>query len=191
MRRNPTRLRRLPLVLLAVTGLAAVVVASASAGSGAAKGIPDAVIKMKRDGGRLFFAPERTPVDSGDLLELVNKTNPNQVGPHTFSLVKKRALPETRRQLNHCFDPGHICARIARWHKVDQNGNPTVDPVDVGMPGWDRMGNRRKKGDSKVFDDGKGETFEQIVSAQPDTKLFFMCAVHPEMQGKIRVRPNL
>jgi plastocyanin len=188
MRTNSTGLRRLPLVLLAATGLAALVVTSASAGNGAAKGALTNTIKMKRDGPRLFFAPQRSSIESGGTLTLINKTSPNQVGPHTFSLVKKAALPETRRQLNHCFDPGHICRKIAKWHDVNlQTGEVGTDPVDVGMPGWDRMGNRRRKGDSKVFDDGKGETYNQIVSAPADRKLFFMCAIHPDMQGKLVV----
>ena len=87
-------------------------------------------------------------VHAGDELEIVNKTKPSQVGPHTFSLVTQSSLPKTPKARQLCFTPKHICRAIASWHGVKGEGGVTKNPAEAGPEGWSTMGTPRKKGDS-------------------------------------------
>jgi hypothetical protein len=182
----PSRAATRTLILvLPVLALLAAVLGSTSAGA-APTGTTD-VITMELTKGKLkFVAPET--VTRGDQLEIVNKTNPKQVGPHTFSLVTKGSLPKTPNARKNCFTPKHICLAIAKW----QGFNPkteelTINPAKAGEAGWSTLGNATgKKGDS-WFTEKKGETFSQEVSASAPSTLYFICAVHPWMQGQVKV----
>src|SRR3954449_11444739 len=55
-------------------------------------------------------------VRSGGTLHIVNKAND---GPHTFSIVARKDLPKTQKQLNQC----NVCGTIAQQFGVD----PTSD----------------------------------------------------------------
>ena len=48
------------------------------------------------------------------------------------------------------------------------------------------MGNNRKRGDSWFSGDRPGRSITQEVTANPGT-LYFVCAIHPWMQGRIDV----
>lgn len=137
--------------------------------------------------GKLKFVGPAS-VAPGDQLEIVNDTNPKQVGPHTFSLVTKGSLPKTPGARKSCFTPKHICLAIATWHGFNPKTEQiTKDPVKAGPAGWSTAGNATgKKGDS-WFTEKKGETLSQEVTAAAGTTLYYMCAVHPWMQGKVGV----
>jgi hypothetical protein len=147
-----------------------------------------ALIKMKRDGKKLLFEGPET-VAPGQALQIKNLTNPRVVGPHTFSLVGEQTLPEGRKEIRRCsrrFEG--ICGAIAKWHKVDlDTGQVRRNPVEVGKDGWDRAGNLKRTGDSWISEKKKGETFTHDVTAADGKVLNFICAVHAEMQGQIRV----
>ena len=89
--------------------------------------------------GKLRFVGPET-VAAGDELEIVDKTNPQKVGPVTFSLVRRGYLPKTKHAQALCFTPGHICWSIAEWQGVHGEGVPTINPAEAGAPGWDTMG---------------------------------------------------
>jgi hypothetical protein len=132
-----------------------------------------------------FLAPGF--VTQGDDLEIINETNPKQVGPHTFSLVTKGSQPKTGPARHNCFTPKHICLSIAKWHGFDPKTEKiTVNPAKAGPAGWSTMGSTSKKGDSWFTGEKPGTSFVQQVTAEPGT-LYFMCAVHPWMQGKVEV----
>jgi hypothetical protein len=167
--------------VLAGTGLA-------GAAESTATGSTDEV-KIELTGGKLkFVAPET--VAKGDQLEIVNETNPKQVGPHTFSLVTPGSVPKTAKQRKNCFTPKHICLAIANWLGFNPKTEEiTINPAKAGAAGWSTMGNATgKKGDA-WFTEKKGERFSQEVSAEAGTTLYFMCAVHPWMHGKVTVTP--
>ncbi len=44
----------------------------------------------------------RRTVPFGVDLQIVNKTDPNKIGPHTFTLVAKSELPRGRDELKKC-----------------------------------------------------------------------------------------
>ena len=127
-------------------------------------------------------------VHEGEVLKVVNNTMPSMVGPHTFSLVTKSSLPKTAQQRKTCFTPGKICMGIAHWYGLKGEEDPKNPLVQAGGEGWNTMGTTTKKGDSYFFAK-KGESFEQPVTAKAGTTLYFMCAVHPWMQGSVKVVP--
>lgn len=184
-----SRRARLRALALAVGTAALTVVVAGSAAAGAAEttGTTD-VIKIELTKGKLKFVGPET-VAQGDQLEIVNKTNPRQVGPHTFSLVTKGSVPKTAKQRQSCFTPKHICLAIAEWHKL----NPKTDkiglnPAKAGLAGWSTMGTATgKKGDSWFTGEKPGGHFSQDVTAAAGTTLYFMCAVHPWMHGQVTV----
>jgi hypothetical protein len=144
-------------------------------------------VTMELSKGKLKFAGPETVI-AGEKLEIINETNPKQVGPHTFSLVTEESLPKTRKAMNSCFAPKKICLAIAQWHGF----NPKTERISknvirVGPAGWSTEGNATgKKGDS-WYTEKKGATISQTVTAKAGTSLHYICAVHPEMQGEVEV----
>jgi hypothetical protein len=144
-----------------------------------------ATITMEKNGRQLFFEGPRT-VAEGAKLKVENLTNPNRVGPHTFSLTKRNALPEGNRDFRRCgsFEL-KVCANIVQAHRFDPATGEVNKPV-VGGKTWNRLFSNRKKGDS-WYTEKKGNKDTRTVTADAGTKLFYFCVVHPDMQGKIKV----
>jgi hypothetical protein len=173
------------IVLLA--SLAAAFAAFSPALAGAAvtpTGVTD-TISIQLSGHALKFVYPKT-VTVGDELEIVNETNPKQVGPHTFSLVTPGSVPKTKPARKNCFTPNHICLSVAKWQGFNKKEEVTINPAKAGPEGWSTMGSVSKKGDS-WFTQKKGETFSQPVTATAGTTLNFICAVHPFMHGSVKV----
>jgi hypothetical protein len=164
---------------------------SASATSQSAKvnpGVTKITAEFDRADKRLFFDGPAT-VAAGEELKIKNNTNPRAVGPHTFSLVREKDLPKTKNQLKACAKKlKGICGAIVKWHDVNvETGEVGENPVDVGKNGWDEKGSLKRKGDSVVLDRGRGQSFKRPVTAPIGKTLFYICAVHPDMQGKLTV----
>ena len=175
------RFRALALAVSATAVLAVPALAAAATPTGVTQQVDIELTKGKLK----FVGPES--VTAGDQLEIVNKTNPKQVGPHTFSLVTKGSLPKTPKARKGCFAPKHICLSVAIWHGFNpKTERISKNPAKAGAAGWSTMGSTTKKGDS-WFTEKKGETFSQEVTAAADTTLYYMCAVHPWMQGNVKV----
>jgi len=122
------------------------------------------------------FTPGTVLIKSGGTLTLRSKSNE----PHTFSIVTKKQLPKNRKQLDNCGSPGTICDTVNTAHQVGPDGNPAKPVVDVGAPGIDQPG------DSFVLSPKSSQ--KATVSAKAGTTLLFVCAIHPWMQGKLKVR---
>ncbi len=186
--RRSTALRGL-LAAGAAAGLAAAVgsgsAASADAGAQATVPTPK-TISMRSTPFPRFTGS--SSVASGSPLRIRNLSDPREHGPHTFTLVASNVVPRSRKAAGQCFTPGKICLVAATAHEFD----PKTEKLDrqlveAGKIGWDKRFSRAsKKGDS-WYSEKKDEEFAQVVSAAPGTLLRFMCVVHPEMQGKIRV----
>jgi hypothetical protein len=174
--------------------IASAVALLAAGGAGAAEPAPvpppetghTATIRVLEGGGRLRFAGPAT-VAVGDQLEIVNRTNPQRLGPITFSLVRPGYLPKTKPAQARCFTPGRICWAIAEWQGVHGEGVPTINPVEAGAPGWDTAGTTTAPGDSWYSGTERGASFSQEVTAKAGTRLWFMDAIHPALRGTIRV----
>lgn len=168
-------------VSTAVLALAGSGIATAATPTGVTQQVQIELTKGKLK----FVGPESVSV--GDQLEIVNDTNPRQVGPHSFSLVTKGSLPKTPKARKNCFAPKHICLAIAIWHGFSpKTERITKNPAKAGPAGWSTAGSVTKKGDSWVTEK-KGGHFSQEVTAEAGATLYYMCAVHPWMQGNVKV----
>jgi hypothetical protein len=178
-------------LVLTVAATAAVIVGAFGTGVAGAAVTPTGVtdtITMNLEKGALGFVAPAT-VHQGDELNIVNETDPKKVGPHTFSMVTKGSLPKTPQARKNCFTPKHICLSISQWHGFDPKTEQiTINPAKAGLPGWSTMGSTTKKGDSWFTGEKKGTSYSQQVTAEPGT-IYFMCAIHPWMQGQTTVLP--
>ncbi|HEY3492586.1 MAG TPA: hypothetical protein VGK43_06515 [Solirubrobacterales bacterium] len=184
-----SRARLRALVLVATTALLALAISGPVSTAAVTPTGNKQVISMELTKGKLKFAGPETVV-AGDQLEIVSKTNPKQVGPHTFSLVTKGSLPKTRKAQQSCFSPKKICLAIAKWHGFNPKTEKiTKNLVKAGPAGWSTMGDATgKTGDSWFSGETKkGTHVSQEVTAEPGTTLYYICAVHPEMQGSVKV----
>ena len=192
MKQKKPRLVALATPLAALALLAALVVPNLATAESttAIPGEAVTTIEIKLEGKKLGFVGPST-VHEGEELRIVNDTKPSQVGPHTFSLVTQSSLPKTAKARKSCFTPAHICLSIAEWHhfnpKTEKVGKPEVE---VGPEGWSTMGSLKKEGDSWFIEKAGAET-DRKVTAKAGTTLYFMCAVHPWMQGKVKVLPSV
>jgi hypothetical protein len=125
------------------------------------------------------FSKDVTVIKSGGTLTVRNRSD----APHTLSFVPKGKLPRTEAQMNNCQAPGTICGDLGVAHAIDDSGNPTKAVVDINQPGIDTASTG---GDSWVF--GPHQTMKLKVSAKKGANLWFMCAIHPWMQGELKVR---
>ena len=121
-------------------------------------------------------------VKSGGTLTITNKAND---GPHTFSVVNKKDLPRTVKQINNC----QICQTIAQEHGADPNSEapPTHLFVEDGV-GQDTPPSVDKPGDSAFIGPNPGDSVTLTVTAKKGATLYFMCAIHPWMQAKVQVK---
>jgi plastocyanin len=132
------------------------------------------------------FAPANVSVKSGSLVTLANKATTQD--PHTISFVTKKFLPKE-------FETAAMGPLMAA-HQVDPNNEeapPGAVIVDDGQPlaagatlEVDTMGDDKTAGDSAFIAPGQ-KKFSFKVTAKKGSRLFYFCAVHPWMQGKITV----
>jgi hypothetical protein len=181
--------RRLVLVAAATILVVLAIAGPGFAGAETTVGTEPAVatidIKEVKEYTPRFVGPKT--VTEGGTLRIVNQTSAKKMGPHTFSLVEPSTLPRTPAARKHCFTPNHICMAIAKWHGVKGNGPPTINPAEAGLEGWDTEGSLTKNGDSWFTGSKKGASFEQVVSAKSGETIHFVCAIHPWMQGSVKV----
>ena len=172
-------------MVVAAAAIALLLVALAPAGANAAT--IEIVGKKEKD---LAFAGPDT-IKAGKNLKIENSTNPKQVGPHTFSLVEKKLLPKTEKEMKNCFSPGAICLAIAIAHEFDpETEEINKQDVEVGKDGWDTpfdSADEGAEGDS-WYTETKDETTKRKVKAKAGTKLTYFCAVHPWMVGTVKVK---
>ena len=117
------------------------------------------------------FTPRKFDIRSGGTVTLRNKSRTTD--PHTISLVKKSQLPDS-------FDC-EVCGEIFGAHGVNEQTGDIANPVvNVGAAGFDQPG------DSMFIPPHGKVNFD--VTAPAGTTLHFMCAIHPWMQGRIKVR---
>lgn len=144
------------------------------------RGTGPVTIEMRSKGRRSFFrGPKR--VSRGQPLSVLNESNPQRVGPHTFTLVRRARVPQTRRQIRLCT----VCSAIARAHRYHpKTGNVSRASVEAGRKGWNRAFGR--SGDS-WYVEKRRRSQTRRVTAPVGRRLTYFCGVHPRMWGTIRV----
>lgn len=168
-------MRRLTVVL--AVGLAAIlstgIVLAASdqtvRTNGDNKLVPNAMIQST-----LRFMPGKISVASGDAVTWQHDDRTTE--PHTVTVVDESDLPTTVDEVFGCQAPGEPCGDALAAHF----GPPLNPVVNAGAPGLDAPG------DSLLFFDD--QTVTATVSAPSGARLFYLCAIHPWMQGQITVR---
>lgn len=180
---NHARWARRAAVTLAAAGAATLGITSFASGAGGSA--PDrVVVKAKGSGQNMRFALSDDSIQAGGNLVIKDANT----APHTLSLVQKALVPRTKKQISKCDDKGHICSEIGKWHKFNpKTGQPKINPVDVGKPGWNKQGNLTRTGDSVIFDP-RNPAPTRPVSAEAGTSLHFICAIHPWMHGVLHVK---
>ncbi|MEX2108603.1 MAG: hypothetical protein WD827_06925 [Solirubrobacterales bacterium] len=178
----------LPLAVLAVF---AVVSTSAAPATIVEAPTEPPTVYIREVNGKLRFVAPKTIV-TGEELRVLSETNPKEVGPHTFSLVKKFALPKTPKARKNCFTPKHICLAISKWHGVKpRTEQVTIDLAKAGTEGWSTLGSPSKRGDS-WYTEELGSSISQLVAVDTSAgprRIYFLDAVHPWMRGSINVLP--
>lgn len=169
---------------LVVAGSASALAAGGSPKHATINAVTSTKVKINRyiqDGTR--WQKDIYHVRSGGTITIVNLAASD--GPHTFSVVKKRELPRTVKQINNC----KICLTIAKEHGAApgsmappkflfvENGKGTNTPPNVD-----------RSGDSAFIAPTQKAKVTLKVTAKPGTTLYFMCAIHPWMQAKIVVK---
>ena len=121
------------------------------------------------------FTPQDLQVKSGATVKLADKAKTED--PHTITLVKKSDQPKTIAKAFNCA----VCNAALGAHEVnEQTGEVGKPVVDVGQPGFD------VPGDSMVINPKGKISFK--VTAKKGSTLYYLCAIHPWMQGKIKVK---
>jgi plastocyanin len=184
--------RRTPVALAAVAALGAAVLTGAPADAASRhkpKPKPNTIethgnLKVKINGyiqdAQRFF-PGTISVKSGTTVKLINKSKGG--APHSLSLLKRSALPRTGDDIEQC----PACGPLLAAHQANPDtGEVGVPLYDTGAPGFDTMGDTTTAGDS-IFLPPQGKVSFK-VTAKKGTTLTFFCAVHPWMQGTIKVK---
>jgi plastocyanin len=177
-RRKPARVG----LAVAVAVLAAAVAVPAFAATaptrvtqttvGGAKFVPN---RLMAD--TMHFKKDVLRIKKGGTITLVDKTK----APHSFSIVKKRQVPGGVRAVDGCFEKGP-CGQLAVDHgainpDTGEEQDPTTPLVNKGKAGFNQPG------DSVLIPPG-GKTKVKVTGGQD---MYYICAIHPWMQGKIDV----
>jgi plastocyanin len=129
------------------------------------------------------FAPQATTVTTGQRIRFVDADQDNDE-PHTVTIVDKADLPTSFAEGDACFAETAPCGQALAAHDPDGDQQPPFNlVVNKGKPGLDSAG------DSLLFGgDLDNQSISARVTAAPGTTLYYLCALHPFMQGKITVR---
>ncbi|OLC53863.1 MAG: hypothetical protein AUH85_13160 [Chloroflexi bacterium 13_1_40CM_4_68_4] len=111
--------------------------------------------------------------------------------PHTITLVRQDQLPASIDQVFGCGAPGTACETAFTARNPDGScpagslGGPPGSPCvwithNVGNSGLDAIGDS-----FLVF---PHSTRDLTISASPGSTLYYLCGIHPWMQGSISVR---
>ena len=159
--------------------------------------VPNALIQAT-----FRFAPGPLSAASGATVTWDNTGNQASADePHTMTLVQQNQLPTSVNEVFGCGAPGTVCGNALAAHfagafpeppggcpagrvAVAPPGSPValclVQRVEAGASGLDQPG------DSVLVPAGK--TVEATISAARGTTLYYLCSIHPWMQGQITVR---
>jgi plastocyanin len=99
--------------------------------------------------------------------------------PHTVTILAEDDVPDTIEEVFGCGEPGGPCEAALGGHFPSET-DPPVPVLNAGEPGLDAVGDSLFLGD--------GEEISAEISAPPSTRLSYVCAIHPWMQGSIKVK---
>jgi plastocyanin len=186
-------MRRMPgggLRKLLVGAIAALIVA-AMAGPAWAGTAPAATVEVR--GGDILepgqfiknnfrFVPRNITVNSGDVVRWVDRDR-SADAPHTVTIGRRSDLPQNIAQLDACYAPGALCAETLAAHDPGGDEQPPFNfRVNRGGPGLNA------RGDSLLFAGPFDQAIRGRVTASAGRTLYYLCVIHPWMQGSIAVQ---
>ena len=186
-------MRRMPgggLRKLLIAAVAALIVA-AMAGPASAAVAPAATVEVR--GGDILqpgqfiknnfrFVPRNITVNSGDVVRWVDRDR-DADDPHTVTIARKADLPQTIAQLEACYEPGGFCITTIEAHDPGLDEQPPFNfRVNRGGPGLNA------RGDSLLFGGPFDQAIRGRVTAPAGRTLYYLCVIHPWMQGSITVQ---
>lgn len=126
----------------------------------------------------LRFSPGDITVNSGDTVTFAHADDTED--PHTITIVDPADLPTTFDEVFAC--EAGLCGAILGAHFGPPFTPVLEDDADAefGLDG---------PGDSLLFFHG-GPPAQATITAAPGTTLFYLCAIHPWMQGTIEVESD-
>ena len=128
------------------------------------------------------FQPKSISVTSGSVVRWVDNDE-DADDPHTVTIADQADLPQTIEELEACFEPGGFCIQTIEAHDPGLDELPPFNlVVNTGGPGLDA------RGDSLLFGGPFAQSVEAQVTAPAGTTLYYLCVIHPWMQGRIKVR---
>lgn len=98
--------------------------------------------------------------------------------PHTVTIVRRSNLPTSIEELDACFGPKGPCSAALRRHGRGKDRKNIVENRN-SKRGLD------KPRDSRWI--GVNDEFTAKITARPGKTLYYLCALHPWMQGSIEV----
>lgn len=116
------------------------------------------------------YSPERMFPHSGESVRWSDQDSAED--PHTVTIVRPGQVPTSADEVFNC----RPCNDALNAHF---SSNPPRIRVNVGNPGLDRPG------DSLLL--FQGQSISATVSAPAGTTLYYVCAIHPWMQGRLVV----
>jgi plastocyanin len=179
---------RIPLAALAAVAVAGVAAAPAAA---AKKNEIRIVGGTKFKAGKYVkddvrFKPASVAVKSGATVKVVDKgTDP---APHTISFVKKAFLPDGFEfaAAGPLFAAHQVNEETEEIGFFQVNDGVGVPNDQAGVLEVDTLGDATSAGDSQFMAPGQGTTLK--ITAAKGSTLPYYCAIHPWMQGKIKVK---
>jgi plastocyanin len=128
------------------------------------------------------FQPKNISVTSGSVVRWVDNDK-DADDPHTVTIADQADLPQTIEQGDACFEPGGLCIETLEAHDPGLDELPPFNfVVNTGGPGLDA------RGDSLLFGGPFAQSVEAQVTAPAGSTLYYLCVIHPWMQGRINVR---
>lgn len=175
-------------VLVVVGAAASMAVASSASTTTVIKALEkDKVVINKYIQSGARFSPGTLTVKSGSLLRF--EFGDREQDAHILTIAPKAQLPHTLAQVNSCS----VC-RVALAHLKNPMAPPgPSNPITswilhAGKPAANGNAGLSTTGDSIAIQSGGPHAQITIrVTAKPGTTLNFFCAIHPWMQGKIKV----
>jgi plastocyanin len=116
------------------------------------------------------FSPERLFPHSGESVRWIDQDKTED--PHTITVVRRSQLPTSVPEVFQC----EACNAALDAHF---SSNPPKVRVNVGAPGLDQPG------DSLLL--LPDASIGAQVTADPGTRLYYLCSIHAWMQGKLVV----
>jgi len=126
----------------------------------------------------LRFSPGPVTVASGGTIIWQHADDTEE--PHTATIVEQSDLGDTFLEVFGCLEPGGVCEQALTAHFTF---GPVLDAFGPGNPAAPEF---NEVGDSILF--FHGESVAVTITAPPGTNLYYLCAIHPWMQGIIQVK---